>query len=264
MEIGYFDQIRRELQMEKTVAENVGNGKEYIQLGGKDRHIVGYLRNFLFSAKRAMTPVKYLSGGECNRVLLAKLFTQANNLLVLDEPTNDLDVEMLEALEEQLMEYQGTLIIVSHDRAFLDNVVSSILVFEEDGNVVQYAGGYSDWAKRGKKLLEKETPDDSPLDPNRAQESEPLSPETLEPVKSNNKKAAQKLSYKYQRELNLLPEIIENLEAEISVLSEKTLAADFYEQDFEVTQPILKKLAEQQSELAEKEARWIELEEMKG
>ena len=264
LEIGYFDQIRRELQMEKTVAENVGNGKEYIKLGGKDRHIVGYLRNFLFSAKRAMTPVKYLSGGECNRVLLAKLFTQANNLLVLDEPTNDLDVEMLEALEEQLMEYQGTLIIVSHDRAFLDNVVSSILVFEEDGNVVQYAGGYSDWAKRGKKLLEKETPDDSPLDLNQTQEPELLSTETLEPAKSNNKKPAQKLSYKYQRELNLLPEIIENLEAEISVLSEKTLAADFYEQDFEVTQPILKKLAEQQSELAEKEARWIELEEMKG
>ena len=264
LEIGYFDQIRRELQMEKTVAENVGNGKEYIKLGGKDRHIVGYLRNFLFSAKRAMTPVKYLSGGECNRVLLAKLFTQANNLLVLDEPTNDLDVEMLEALEEQLMEYQGTLIIVSHDRAFLDNVVSSILVFEEDGNVVQYAGGYSDWAKRGKKLLEKETPDDSPLDLNQTQEPELLSTETLEPAKSNNKKPAQKLSYKYQRELNLLPEIIGNLEAEISVLSEKTLAADFYEQDFEVTQPILKKLAEQQSELAEKEARWIELEEMKS
>ena len=264
LEIGYFDQIRRELQMEKTVAENVGNGKEYIKLGGKDRHIVGYLRNFLFSAKRAMTPVKYLSGGECNRVLLAKLFTQANNLLVLDEPTNDLDVEMLEALEEQLMEYQGTLIIVSHDRAFLDNVVSSILVFEEDGNVVQYAGGYSDWAKRGKKLLEKETPDDSPLDLNQTQEPELLSTETLEPAKSNNKKPAQKLSYKYQRELNLLPEIIENLEAEIYVLSEKTLAADFYEQDFEVTQPILKKLAEQQSELAEKEARWIELEEMKS
>ena len=143
-------------------------------------------------------------------------------------------------------------------------MVSSILVFEEDGNVVQYAGGYSDWAKRGKKLLEKETPDDSPLDLNQTQEPELLSTETLEPAKSNNKKPAQKLSYKYQRELNLLPEIIENLEAEISVLSEKTLAADFYEQDFEVTQPILKKLAEQQSELAEKEARWIEREEMKS
>ena len=262
LEIGYFDQIRRELEMEKTVAENVGNGKEYIKLGGKDRHIVGYLRNFLFSAKRAMTPVKYLSGGECNRVLLAKLFTQANNLLVLDEPTNDLDVEMLEALEEQLMEYQGTLIIVSHDRAFLDNVVSSILVFEEHGNVVQYPGGYSDWAKRGKKLLEKEKPDRGQSEAVEAQSLD-SSASSSSVNKANDKPSDKKLSYKYQRELGLLPEKIETLETEIAALSKKTLAVDFYEQDFDVTQPILKTLAELQTELAEKEARWIELEEMK-
>ena len=140
---GYFDQVRRELEWDKTIAENVGNGKEYIKVNGRDRHVVGYLRNFLFSAKRAMTPVSHLSGGECNRVLLAKLFTQPNNLLILDEPTNDLDVEMLEVLEQQLVEYQGTLIVVSHDRDFLDNVVTSTLVFEEDGNVVEYPGGYS-------------------------------------------------------------------------------------------------------------------------
>ena len=125
---GYFDQVRRELEWDKTIAENVGNGKEYIKVNGRDRHVVGYLRNFLFSAKRAMTPVSHLSGGECNRVLLAKLFTQPNNLLILDEPTNDLDVEMLEVLEQQLVEYQGTLIVVSHDRDFLDNVVTLSLI----------------------------------------------------------------------------------------------------------------------------------------
>ena len=135
LEIGYFDQIHRELDTEKTIAENVGNGKEYIKINGKERHIIGYLRNFLFSPKRAMTPVKALSGGERNRVLLAKLFTQPSNLLILDEPTNDLDIEMLEVLEEQLVEYEGTLIIVSHDRKFLDNVVTSVLVFEEEGKI---------------------------------------------------------------------------------------------------------------------------------
>ncbi|MBT5330729.1 MAG: ATP-binding cassette domain-containing protein [Porticoccaceae bacterium] len=253
LEIGYFDQVRRELQPEKTVAENVGNGKEYIKLGGKDRHVVGYLRNFLFSAKRAMTPVKYLSGGECNRVLLAKLFTQANNLLILDEPTNDLDVEMLEALEEQLVEYQGTLIIVSHDRTFLDNVVSSVLVFEEEGNVVQYAGGYSDWARRGHKLLETE----KPIQSETKKQQEPKST----PAK---KSSTNKLSYKYKRELEMLPEQIETLEKEISELSKQTLDPDFYNQEFETRQPILDRLADLQSELNQKEERWIYLEEMKG
>jgi len=129
LEIAYFDQLRQELELNKTIAENIGEGKDYIELNGKPRHVVGYLKNFLFSPKRAMTPVKALSGGERNRVILAKLFTKPANLLVLDEPTNDLDVEMLEVLEERLVEYTGTLIIVSHDRNFLDNVVTSILVF---------------------------------------------------------------------------------------------------------------------------------------
>jgi len=267
LEIGYFDQIRRELEMEKTVAENVGNGKEYIKLNGKDRHIVGYLRNFLFTAKRAMTPVKYLSGGECNRVLLAKLFTKSNNLLVLDEPTNDLDVEMLEALEEQLVEYQGTMIIVSHDRTFLDNVVSSVLVFEEDGKVVQYAGGYSDWAKRGLKLMETEKPDVKNKAAAIAALSEKeASSETkaLSEQKAPKKTAPGKLSYKYQRELEMLPASIEKLEADIAELSKTTLAEGFYDQAFEVSQPLLEKLGGLQSELAQKEERWVELEEMKG
>lgn len=251
--VGYFDQIRRELEWDKTVAENVGNGKEYIKVNGKDRHIVGYLRNFLFSPKRAMTPVRNLSGGECNRVLLAKLFTLPNNLLIMDEPTNDLDVEMLEVLEEKLVEFNGTLIVVSHDRDFLDNVVTSTLVFEGEGKVVEYAGGYSDWAARGKKLKIADTP-------------ESLKQKTQDqPVSSSgtsNRKTV-KLGYKFQRELDLLPEKIGALEAQINELQKVISDPAFYEQPFEKTQPILDKLRQLQSQLDETTERWLELEEIK-
>ncbi|MDG2035119.1 MAG: ATP-binding cassette domain-containing protein, partial [Pseudomonadales bacterium] len=152
LSLGYFDQVARELDGDKSIMENVGLGRDFISINGKDRHIISYLQNFLFSPKRAMTPVKALSGGERNRVSLAKLFTKACNLLVLDEPTNDLDIEMLEVLEEKLVQYDGSLLIVSHDREFLDNVVTSILVFEDDGSVSEYVGGYSDWLKHGKQL----------------------------------------------------------------------------------------------------------------
>ncbi|HEX5421220.1 MAG TPA: ATP-binding cassette domain-containing protein [Gammaproteobacteria bacterium] len=148
LEIGYFDQLRRDLDANKTVAETVGEGRDYISIDGRKEHVVGYLTGFLFSSKRAMAPICALSGGERNRVVLAKLFTRSANLLVLDEPTNDLDVETLEALEARLAEFFGTLIVVSHDRHFLDAVVTSTLVFEEDGAVRKYAGGYSDWARR--------------------------------------------------------------------------------------------------------------------
>ncbi len=255
LEVGYFDQVRRELNPEKTVAENVGNGKEYIKLNGKERHIVGYLRNFLFTATRAMTPVKYLSGGECNRALLAKMFTQPNNLLVLDEPTNDLDVEMLEVLEEQLVQYEGTLIIVSHDRTFLDNVVTSILVFEDDGKVVQYGGGYSDWAKRGKKLLEMDKPTGTSRTEN------PASATSASATNASKKKG--KLSYKLQRELDMLPGEIEKLEARVAQLTGQTSNPGFYDQPFEKTQPVMDELADTQGKLNQAEARWLELEELK-
>lgn len=253
LEVGYFDQIRRELETDKTIAENVGDGKEYIKINGKDRHIIGYLRNFLFSPKRAMTPVKALSGGECNRVLLAKLFTRPTNLLVLDEPTNDLDVEMLEVLEEQLVQYQGTLIIVSHDREFLDNVVTSVLVFEEDGQIQEYIGGYSDWAKRGKGLKIADTQDHP--------SGHIVDNDTLTNAK---KKDHGKLSYKFQRELDALPALIDQLEKEIAALEEQTANPDFYNKDYTETQPILDKLGEKQQELDTAAERWIELEEMKG
>src|SRR5690606_23755484 len=158
LEIGYFDQMRRDLDPTKTIAEIVGDGRDYIVMNGKERHVIGYLKGFLFSPKRAMTPISAISGGERNRVILARLFTRPTNLLVLDEPTNDLDVETLEVLEDQLVEYQGTLIVVSHDRAFLDNVVTSTLVFEEGYKVRAYPGGFSDWERKGKRLTEAEDP----------------------------------------------------------------------------------------------------------
>jgi len=253
LEIGYFDQIHRELETDKTIAENVGNGKEYIKVNGKDRHIIGYLRNFLFAPKRAMTPVSALSGGERNRVLLAKLFSQPSNLLILDEPTNDLDVEMLEVLEEQLIQYQGTLIIVSHDREFLDNVVTSVLVFEEDGQIQEYIGGYSDWAKRGKGLKIADTQDYP-------------SGHIVDSDMTNNaqKKDQGKLSYKYQRELDALPALIDQLEKDIATLEEQTANPDFYNKDYSETQPVLDELGEKQKALDTAAERWIELEEMKA
>ena len=248
LKVGYFDQIHRELDLEKTVAHNVGDGKEYIKINGKERHIIGYMKNFLFSPKRAMTPAKALSGGERNRVLLAKLFSRESNVLILDEPTNDLDVEMLEVLEEQLVEYNGTLIIVSHDRDFLDNVVTSTLVFEDSGKVETYVGGYSDWLKHGKGLRDQE------------------SPNAKQALAATQKVAAatpkpKKLSYKIQRELDELPGKIESLEKDIAELEATMADPDFYQKSFEFTQPVMDTLAEKQKQLDKAIERWAELEE---
>jgi len=203
LEIAYFDQLRRSLDPEKTVAQIIGDGSDYIKLNGKPRHVIGYLRGFLFSAKRAMTKVKVLSGGEKNRVILAKLLTRPSNLLVLDEPTNDLDIETLEVLEDKLLEYQGTLIIVTHDREFLDNVVSSILVFEDSGIIQNYAGGFSDWHRRGIQLAETDNPDIK----------KPVVEKT-----ENKKNTNKKLTYKLKFELDSLPEKIVAFEEEIKKL----------------------------------------------
>jgi len=247
LEVGYFDQLRQTLDLEKSVSYNVGEGRTYIKLNGKDRHIVGYLRGFLFSPKRAMTPVKSLSGGERNRVILAKLFTRAANLLVLDEPTNDLDIETLEVLEQKLCEYTGTLIVVSHDREFLDNVVTSTVVFEEDGKVQEYVGGYSDWVRRGHQLAVTDNP----------YEVERKKREALERRKN---KVATKLSYKDQRELDSLPAEIEAVEADIAALQEIIAAPDFYTQDAELVQQKLLELSETEALLEKRIERWGELE----
>ena len=250
IEVAYFDQLQRELDPEKTIAQIIGDGGDYIKINGKERHVIGYLRGFLFSPKRAMTKVKVLSGGEKNRVILAKLLIKPSNLLVLDEPTNDLDVETLEVLEDRLSEYTGTLIIVSHDREFVDNVVSSILVFEDESNIKLYAGGFSDWQQRDKQLAEM----DNPLNKRK---------NTGDSKKESSSKPT-KLSYKLQRELDALPEEIEQLEQSIRGLEAKTQASDFYEQDYEKQQPILDELQKKNAELEKAIGRWDELENMKS
>jgi ATP-binding cassette subfamily F protein uup len=254
IEIGYFGQLRETLDPEKTVAYVVGNGADYITINGGQRHVIGYLRGFLFSAKRAMTPIKVLSGGERNRVILARLFTRASNLLVLDEPTNDLDVETLEVLEDRLAEYRGTLLVVSHDRMFVDSVVTSTLAFEEGGHVGRYPGGYSDWQRQGGKLAVMDFPG-----------------ETLTPAGNRGgttpkpgKAPRTKLSYRDQRELDALPGQIEALEKEIRALEKEVGSPKFYQRPWHETVPVVDGLKAKQAEHDKLTARWLELEELKN
>ena len=254
LEVAYFDQLRRELVPDKTVAETVSDGGEFVRSvtnGGNDRHVIGYLGAFLFSPKRTRSKVAALSGGERNRLVLARLFARASNLLVLDEPTNDLDLETLEVLEQQLVDYKGTLILVSHDRTFLDNVVTSTLVFEEGGVLQHYVGGYSDWARQGRALAVKEGPTRAPHD-DAKQKPRPEPP-----------RAATKLSYKLKLELDALPKKIEALEQEVAVLEERTGASDFYAQPFEEVEPVLEELEAAKTSLEQALERWMELEEQK-
>ena len=248
LKIAYFDQLRRDLDTSRTVAELVGEGRDYITLNGRKKHVIAYLTDFLFTAKRARTRIAALSGGERNRVILAKLFTEGSNLLVLDEPTNDLDVETLEALESKLQDFPGTLIAVSHDRHFLDAVVTRTLVFEADGHVRQHAGGYGDWLRlnrllasgEGKPVTESRTPDP-----------------TREAAK-----APAKLSYKLKLELEALPSRIEALEAELGRLNDEITEPDFYQQDHAMTRARLDALAALEAEIAESVDRWAELEQL--
>jgi len=251
LEIGYFDQLREALDLDKSVAYNVGDGRDYVNLNGKDRHIVGYLRGFLFSPKRAMTPIKALSGGERNRVILAKLFTRPANLLVLDEPTNDLDVETLEVLENRLTEYSGTLIVVSHDREFLDNVVTSTVVFEDDGSIQEYVGGYSDWLRQGHELAIT----DSPFE---ITERKRLAAE------KRKQKKPKKLSYKDQRELDQLPAEIGALEALIKEIQSSIAEPEFYVQEQQAVQSKLQELADNEALLESRVERWSKLEDMQA
>ena len=250
LEIGYFGQLRETLDPEKSVAYIVGNGSDYVKINGHDRHVIGYLRGFLFSAKRAMTPVKSLSGGERNRVILARLFTKPTNFLILDEPTNDLDVETLEVLEDRLDEYKGTLIVVSHDRMFLDSVVTSVFAFEPNGHIERYVGGYTDWLRQGRPLAETDNP--------HAQKGiEP--PVTASEKRKQAARQARRLSYKDQRELDSLPPRIEALEAEIKALERQTAAKGFYDKAWHETVPVLDALRTKQAEHEQVTARWLEL-----
>ncbi|MFW9299015.1 ABC transporter ATP-binding protein [Glaesserella parasuis] len=282
LEVAYFDQYRAELDPEKTVMDNVADGKQDIEVNGVKRHVLGYLQDFLFPPKRAMTPVKALSGGERNRLLLAKLLLKPNNLLILDEPTNDLDVETLELLEEMLADYQGTLIIVSHDRQFIDNTATECYIFEGEGVVNKYIGGYHDAKQQQASYFASKAPlrpsDTSPRKqgegngnlqknvekaPLVESENAPLRPADTSPRKQGEGKKV-KLSYKEQRELEALPEKMEQLEAEIEALQAEVNSADFFAKDPSYTQAQLQKLADTEMALEQAFERWEELENIKN
>ena len=254
LEVAYFDQGRHELDDEKSIADNVADGKDFVTVNGQSRHVIGYLGDFLFPAVRARTPVKALSGGERNRVLLAKLFLKPCNLLVMDEPTNDLDVETLELLEERLMEYQGTLLLVSHDRAFIDNVVTQLWVFGDNGQIEEEVGGYSDWQARRQLRDAERQKNDARAVAQKAAEKPAAS--AAAPAARN------KLSYKLQRELDMLPEQIAAAEAARDQLREQTSAADFYSGDQVRVQAVLARLADAEAKVEALEERWLELEEL--
>ena len=240
----YFDQQREQLDPTKTVIDNLGDGSDFVDINGRHRHIIGYLRDFLFTPDRARSPVSILSGGERNRLLLAKLFARPSNVLVLDEPTNDLDIETLELLEELLMEYKGTVLVVSHDRAFLNNVVTSTLVFEGEGRVQEYAGCYDDWLRQGSVHQEK---------------VDPVKKEKKERIKTKPE-GPRKLTFKETRELEELPGRIETLEQEQTRLYGKMADESFYKDDGNEVAMANARLGELVKLLGEAYARWEELE----
>ncbi|QIM66995.1 ABC transporter ATP-binding protein [Mannheimia granulomatis] len=259
LEVAYFDQYRAELDLEKTVMDNVADGKQDVEVNGVKRHVLGYLQDFLFPPKRAMTPVKALSGGERNRLLLAKLLLKPNNLLILDEPTNDLDVETLELLEEMLADYQGTLLVVSHDRQFIDNTVEECYFFEGNGVLNKYIGGYFD-AKQQQDNYHATRADNL----QNSAKKEPLAVEQPKQEKLKNEAKKVKLSYKDQRELDELPAKMEALEADIEALQAEVNSADFFAKDQTYTQAKLQQLADTELALEQAFERWEELENIKN
>ncbi|SJN15026.1 COG0488: ATPase components of ABC transporters with duplicated ATPase domains [Halomonas citrativorans] len=259
LKVAYFDQLRAGLELEKTVYDNVAQGSDRVSVGGKDRHVMSYLQDFLFTPDRVRQPVKALSGGESNRLLLAKLFTQPANVLVLDEPTNDLDMETLELLEELLLDFDGTLLLVSHDRTFMDNVVTSMLAFEGEGVVREYVGGYTDWIRQGGKLPP------APWEGAARQQTEPTSAaveKALEKAPEEPTKKTVKLSYKFQRELDALPADIERLEASVEALEQVVGEPAFYQQEASAVTAKLQALEHAQQALEAAMERWMELEAM--
>ncbi|WGE36338.1 ABC transporter ATP-binding protein [Actinobacillus genomosp. 1] len=263
LEVAYFDQYRADLDPEKTVMDNVADGKQDVEVNGVKRHVLGYLQDFLFPPKRAMTPVKALSGGERNRLLLAKLLLKPNNLLILDEPTNDLDVETLELLEELLADYQGTLLIVSHDRQFIDNTVTECYFFEGNGVLNKYVGGYFD-AKQQQENYHATLAQNQPN--KRSNSAEILQKaEEKQPLVAKSEPAKKvKLSYKDQRELDELPAKMEALEAEMESLQAEVNSADFFSKDPSYTQAQLQKLADAEMALEAAFERWEALENIKN
>ncbi|UAA37143.1 ABC transporter ATP-binding protein [Paraneptunicella aestuarii] len=249
LEIAYFDQHREQLDPEKTVIDVVADGKREIDINGRSRHVISYLQDFLFTPDRANSPVKALSGGEKNRLLLAKLLSKPSNLLIMDEPTNDLDVETLEMLEDTLMQYSGTLLLVSHDREFVDNVVTSSLYFEGNGVVRDFIGGYQEIFKWYEEKQKK-------------QDKQETKVKNDSPKPDASAKPRKKLSYKLQLELEQLPATIERLEEQVEEFQNTVNAPDFFKQDPTTSNDMLQKLSELQAQLEQAYARWDELESM--
>lgn len=255
LEFAYFDQYREKLDEEATVQDNVAEGKQEVMMGGRSRHVLGYLQDFLFPPARARTPVKALSGGEKNRLLLAKLFLKPSNILVLDEPTNDLDIETLELLEDIINQYQGTVIIVSHDREFIDNTCSSVWAFEGNGKVTDIVGGYSDYEAYVSYLAEQEKQAVQPA----AKKIEKQPTPAAKPAAKTNK-----LSYKLKLELEQLPNKMEQLEADVEAQQNVVGDPDFFKQDSDITTKALNHLAQLESDLEAAFERWEELEELQN
>jgi len=253
----YFDQQREQLDPDKTVIDNLGLGTDYVTIDGKSRHVIGYLQDFLFLPQRTQSPVRALSGGEKNRLLLARLFTRPANLLILDEPTNDLDVESLELLEELVSEYSGTILLVSHDRAFLDNIVTSVWVFDGNGVIKEYVGGYSDWYSQQQGNMG-ETGKDADNAKVGATQKTGEDKSLSQAVQAS---PAKKLSYKEQRELEQLPGMIENLETEKGAMEERMGQSDFYQQDQQQIKSSLQRLEELNALLENAYQRWEQLED---
>lgn len=248
LQIAYFDQLRDQLREDKTVQENVADGYESIEIDGQARHVIGYLQDFLFTPERARTPVRFLSGGERNRLLLARLFAKPANMIVLDEPTNDLDTETLELLEERLVQFDGTLILVSHDRAFLNNVVTSTIVFEAD-DAKEYVGGYDDW------LRQRANHAVVPTEKTNAGKQRSA-------AKPGGKDQRRRLSYNTQRELAALPSRIEELENDIAEMHKAMADPDFFQQPGDQIASQQARLKDLEDQLAEAYQRWQELDEL--
>lgn len=268
LQVSYFDQLRDGLDESKTVIENVADGHEFVELGGSSRHVIGYLNDFLFTAERARTPVSALSGGETNRLLLAKLFAQPSNLIVMDEPTNDLDVSTLELLEEKLGDYEGTLLLTSHDRDFIDQVVTSTFVFEGGGKVREYVGGYHDWVRQtGGGLVDELSLQNKDAVVKSEESVEKDAEQSTKPFGANPPNEApkpkkKKLSYKLQRELEQIPETIASLESEVESLQGEISDPSFYDQERSAIEAKTERLGVAQSELEKTIERWMELEEL--
>ncbi len=267
LEVAYFDQLRGQLDPEKSVADNVAESSDQITINGKSRHVLSYLGDFLFSPQRARTPVKALSGGERARLLLAKLFTKPANVLVLDEPTNDLDSETLELLEEVLSEFDGTVLIVSHDRTFLDNVVTSLLVFDGTGRVNEFVGGYEDWLRQGGSVRLLGMTEGAMQVREQAAVTDLQQANEKKPAQQLQKSGAdgivpskKKLSYKQQRELDAIPEHIDALEQELQNLQQQVSDPGFYQQPHAHTEQLLLRLQQAEQELDALLERWAELE----